>query len=43
MYKKLHHGKEIEKELLDLYNKRKHLLEKSGIPVTFEELKRYYK
>lgn len=41
-HRKLHHGADIEADLLKLFNQRKKLLEKSGIKILFEELKKYY-
>ena len=41
-HRKLHHGANTEGDLLNLFNQRKKLLEKSGIQISFEDLKKYY-
>ena len=41
-HRKLHHGTDIQDDLLVLYNQRKELLEKSGINITFDELLELY-
>lgn len=42
-HNKLHYGRDIEKDLLILYNKRKDLLKKSGINISFSQLLELYK
>ncbi len=42
-HRKLHHGKDIEKELKVLFEKRKIALSKSGLSISFEQLLDYYK
>ena len=41
-HRKLHHGANIDNELLKLFNDRKDGLKKSGIDITFDDLKKYY-
>lgn len=42
-HRKLHYGANIDGDLLDLFNRQKLLLEKSGIKISFNDLKKYYK
>lgn len=41
-HRKLHHGASIDNDLLKLFNQRKEKLEKSGIKISFDDLKKYY-
>ena len=41
-HRKLHYGNQIDEELKILYEKRKELLNKSGIMISFEDLIKYY-
>lgn len=42
-HRKLHHGKDIKSELKKLFDNRIALLKQSGIEITFDDLKKYYK
>lgn len=41
-HKKIHYGMDIQSELKSLYDKRKELLEKQGIQITFKEIMKFY-
>ena len=42
-HRKLHHGNDIQQELLKLFINRVGPLKKSGIDISFEQLIKYYK